>query len=69
MEPDWSEFALDAADVKKQVGIQFKGEGWYAKKGDYMLIAAHAGGFMCHCWNGRDPRPEMRRLADLPQHS
>lgn len=73
MNPDW-ELISSEADLQHHFGVTFKGEGWYHKLGDWLLIVKYfpngksRGDFKVMCWNSRDPRREIKKVLELPEH-
>jgi hypothetical protein len=66
--PDW-EKVMTKQDAYTNMGIWVEADGWYVEKAsnDHML-ALHMGGdnWKVQVWNGRDPRPEVAHLINLP---
>lgn len=48
----------------KEFGINYKGDGWYNHHEDWMLINKTLTGFHVMVWNGYDPRPFFKKVAD-----
>ena len=59
--PSWTSHTLRP---DKDFGIKYQGDGWYESKGDWMLINKTLTGFHLMVWNGYDPRPFLKKVAD-----
>lgn len=59
--PSWTDHSLRP---DKDFGIKYNGDGWYEHHGDWMLINKTITGFHVMVWNGYDPRPFFKKVAE-----
>lgn len=68
--PDWTKTYNTAEEMFADLSVQFKGDGWYhdAEDTDYLLAIKRENLITVHVRNFLDPRYNIRKVLDLPEH-
>ncbi len=70
--------SLTIAGMKSEFDIEFVGEGWYGRDGDWILIQGcflsgklgakrEDNSYRLYCWSHRDPRKDLAAIINLPE--
>jgi len=65
----WVKRYKEVEEMERDLGLTFKGEGWYFTQNDATLIVPRGTGFVAHVWSGKDGRQMLLDLAHYPNRT